>query len=288
MDAPAVERERCLELTEQYAPTAADVGTMYDQSTGLLSEVMGGNIHLGYWRDDEDDATVEQATDALTDMVGTRLALSPGDRVLDIGCGSGKPATRIAHTWGVHVTGVTVSAQQAEIASARPEVGTGPCQVSFRQADGMALPFPAAHFDNAYAIESFLHMSDRATAIAEAARVLRPGGVLVTANPYQQGELDAREAEIVADNRKLFQIPPIGNVDEYLAHMRKAGLEVLETLDIGENVRRSHTIAAELIRRVDKPSDGALSEELNRAADIIERFGELPQIGYGLIVARRP
>ncbi|MFD8082547.1 SAM-dependent methyltransferase [Kitasatospora sp. NPDC059722] len=275
-------------MTEQYTPTAADVGRMYDQSTGLLSEVMGGNIHLGYWRDGDDEASVEEATDTLTDMVAERLTLSPGARVLDIGCGSGKPAVRIAGTWGVHVTGVTISAQQAATAGARPEVGQGAGQVSFQQADGMDLPFADAHFDHVYAIESFLHMSDRATAIAEAARVLRPGGTLVAANPYQQGELTPREAGIVADNRRLFEIPPIGDADEYAGHMAKAGLEIVEMLDIGENVRRSHTLAADLIRQAQGADGSAFNEELSRAADIIERFGELPQIGYGLIVARRP
>ncbi|RDG39794.1 SAM-dependent methyltransferase [Streptomyces corynorhini] len=275
-------------MADQHIPTSADVGNMYDQSTDLLSEVMGGNIHLGYWRDNDDDSSVEEATDTLTDMVAERLALSAGHRVLDIGCGSGKPATRIAGKWSVHVTGVTISAQQVEVAGALPEVGEGNGQVAFRRADGMALPFDEARFDRVYAIESFLHMSDRATAVAEAARVLRPGGLLVVANPYQHGELSPREAQIVADNRRLFQIPPIGDAEEYTAHMVKAGLEIVETLDIGENVRRSHTLAAEVIRRTKDTADGAFSEELSEAADIIERFGDLPQIGYGLIAARRP
>lgn len=274
-------------MADQHMPTSAEVGTMYDQSTGLLSEVMGGNIHLGYWRDDADDASVEQATDALTDMVAQRLSLSPGLRVLDVGCGSGKPAVRIAVAHDVHVTGVTISAQQVEVAGARPEAGPGRGQAAFRRADGMDLPFPDGHFDRAYAIESFLHMSDRARAIAEAARVLRPGGTLVTANPYQQGELTEREARIVAANRKLFEIPPLGDSDEYVEHMAKAGLDVVEVLDIGENVRRSHTIAAAAIRRANDSFDGSFGEQLSEAADIIERFGELPQVGYGLIVARR-
>ncbi|GAA2221447.1 27-O-demethylrifamycin SV methyltransferase [Streptomyces amakusaensis] len=276
-------------MADQHIPTSADVGDMYDRSTDLLSEVMGGNIHLGYWRNDADDASVEEATDTLTDMVAERLALTPGLRVLDIGCGSGKPAVRIAGRWNVHVTGVTISAQQAAVAGARPEVGENAGQASFQEADAMDLPHADARFDRVYAIESFLHMSDRATAVAEAARVLRPGGFLVTANPYQRGgELSARAAEVVAANRRLLQIPPIGDVDEYVAHMDKAGLRVVETLDIGENVRRSHTLAAEAIRSSRAAFDGAFSAELSEAADIIERFGELPEIGYGLIVARRP
>ncbi|MFC9929210.1 methyltransferase domain-containing protein [Streptomyces sp. NPDC127190] len=274
-------------MAEQQIPTAADVGSMYDQSTDLLSEVMGGNIHLGYWHSDEDDASVEQATDTLTDMVAERLGLSSGLRVLDVGCGSGKPAVRIAGRWDVHVTGITISAQQAETAAARPEVGENSGQVAFRQGDGMALPFGDAQFDGVYAIESFLHMSDRGKAIAEAARVLRPGGTLVTANPYQQGELDEREAEIVAANRRLFQIPPLGDADTYVAHMENAGLKVVEVLDIGENVRRSHTLAAAAIRQATETFDDAFSEQLTEAADIIERFGDLPQVGYGIIVARK-
>ncbi|MEE1757445.1 methyltransferase domain-containing protein [Streptomyces sp. SP18CS02] len=275
-------------MTDQQVPTSADVGSMYDNSTDLLSEVMGGNIHLGYWRDENDDSSVEAATDALTDMVADRLALRSGLRVLDIGCGSGKPATYIAIERDVHVTGVTISAHQAAVANRRPQVGDGNRQVTFRQADAMELPYPDEHFDRAYAIESFLHMSDRGKAIAEAARVLRPGGVLVTANPYQQGELDARGTEIVAANRKLFQIPPIGDADEYVEHMVKAGLEIVELVDIGENVRRSHTLAAALIRENNGSFDGSFNEELAEAADIIERFGDLPQIGYGLIAARKP
>ncbi|MFH9675290.1 SAM-dependent methyltransferase [Streptomyces sp. NPDC017405] len=271
---------------EDQTPTPDDVARMYDNSSALLSEVMGGNIHLGYWDGDDDTRSVAEATDALTGMVADRLALSPGMRVLDIGCGTGRPAVYVAGTYDVHVTGITISPQQVELALARPEVGEGPGRVAFECADGMALPFPDGRFDAVYAIESFLHMDDRAKAIAEAARVLRPGGMLVMANPYVEGELTEAEAEIVAANRELFQIPPVGSADDYVGHLRDAGLEVTEVLDIGENVRRSHAVAADTVRRAGDGHDGAFRQQLSEVADIIERFGALQQVGYGLIAAR--
>ncbi|MFF5530857.1 SAM-dependent methyltransferase [Streptomyces cinerochromogenes] len=277
------------ELHDAPCPAPDGVAGMYDHASALLAEVTGGGLPLGYWRGHDRSTSVADATDAtdaLTGLVADRLALSPGMHVLDIGCGSGRPAGYVAQTYDVRVTGVTIGSRQAGPVRARPGAGEGRGRVTFARADGMALPFPDGGFDAVYAIDSLLHMDDRAQAIAEAARVLRPGGRLVLANPYVVGALTVAEAGIVAAGRALFRMPPLGDAGDYLRHLGAAGLDIVEILDIGENVRRGHALAAAAIRHAGEGQDGASRQRLFEAADIIERFGALPQVSYGLIAAR--
>ncbi|MGH8354315.1 MAG: class I SAM-dependent methyltransferase, partial [Pseudomonas sp.] len=70
----------------------------------------------GYW---QDAADLEQAQERKLDLVCRKLALQPGDRVLDIGCGWGSFAELAALRFGAFVVGITFCREQAQIAQLR-------------------------------------------------------------------------------------------------------------------------------------------------------------------------
>jgi len=63
--------------------------------------------------------TLEEAQRTKLELVCTKLALQPGDRVLDVGCGWGSFALHAAREHGAHVTGITLSEPQAALARER-------------------------------------------------------------------------------------------------------------------------------------------------------------------------
>ncbi|ADY54192.1 cyclopropane-fatty-acyl-phospholipid synthase [Pseudopedobacter saltans DSM 12145] len=69
-----------------------------------------------YWNKASD---LDQAQENKLDLICRKLKLSPGHKVLDIGCGWGGFAQFAAQNYGVQVTGVTISSNQAELASKR-------------------------------------------------------------------------------------------------------------------------------------------------------------------------
>jgi len=89
-----------------------DIGN--DVYRAMLDPTM--SYSCGYWRD---AATLEEAQLAKLDLTCRKLALTPGQRLLDIGCGWGGLAAHAAEHYGVEVVGVTVSRDQAELAAER-------------------------------------------------------------------------------------------------------------------------------------------------------------------------
>ena len=91
-----------------------------------------------YYR--EPGMTLEAAQAAKIDHIAAKLLIRPGMRVLDIGCGWGGLAIRLAQKTGAHVTGITLSPAQLETARARA-AGLGLAgQVEFRLQDYRDLP----------------------------------------------------------------------------------------------------------------------------------------------------
>jgi SAM-dependent methyltransferase len=117
------------------------------------------------------------------DEVATRaayldlLALRPGDRVLEVGCGSGVVARDIARRVmpGGRVVGVDTSAELLAIATELAR-GAGLDAIDFREADGRALSFADGEFDAVLAVTVLAHIADADRAIHEMVRVARRGG----------------------------------------------------------------------------------------------------------------
>lgn len=103
------------------------------------------------------------------------LAPQQGERALDIGCGPGMTTLSLAQAVGASgsVTGVDIA--EPMLAIARQRCGASP-QVSFALTDVSALPYADASYDIALATQVYEYVDDIDGALAELARVVRPGG----------------------------------------------------------------------------------------------------------------
>ncbi len=128
-----------------------------------------------------------------------RLRVRPGDRLLDLGAGGGR------HAFEAMRRGASVVAVDADRAAAKDcaafmvalAESDAAVQAAARAgasnatmvADGLDLPFPDASFDRVIAAEVLEHVPDDRRAMAELARVLRPGGTMAVTVPRWFPEL---------------------------------------------------------------------------------------------------
>lgn len=128
-----------------------------------------------------------------------RAAPQPGERVLDLACGTGIVTRRVAQAVGPggSVVGVDLSPGMLEVARRLPVSGGGP--VEWREGDAGALPLPDGAFDLALCQQGFQFFGDRAAAAREMRRVLTgPGRAVVSVwqGPERHPLLEASNAAV--------------------------------------------------------------------------------------------
>jgi len=121
--------------------------------------------------------------------------LAQGTRVLDIGCGNGYLARRLARG-GARIVGVDASAEL--ITAARAYEAREPLGITYHQADAARVPLPGGSaFDVAIANMSLLDIEDARGAIGEVARLVRPGGRFVFSISHPCFDVDTRSAWVI-------------------------------------------------------------------------------------------
>ncbi|MGO4492926.1 class I SAM-dependent methyltransferase [Arthrobacter sp. 2YAF22_2] len=98
---------------------AAAISHHYDVGNRFYALVLGPTLVYSCAVWDSPDTGLDAAQEAKLDLVCRKLGLRPGMRVLDVGCGWGSFALHAAQRYGADVVGVTLSAEQAELARKR-------------------------------------------------------------------------------------------------------------------------------------------------------------------------
>ena len=162
-----------------------------------------------YW---EHAADLEQAQRDKLAMICSKLELSPGQHLLDIGCGWGGLAPFAAREYGVRVTGVTVSREQKARAEAR-------CQglpVEVRLCDYRDLQ---GHFDKVVSVGMFEHVGTKnyPTYFDTVRRVLDPQGIFLLHTigaDITTARTDAFIDRYIFPNGKIPSVSEIGRASE--------------------------------------------------------------------------
>ena len=168
----------------------------------------------------------------VVEAVIARAALKPGERVLDLGTGTGSVAVHAAAVVGPDgsVIGNDIRCDMLLLAKRRV-TDLGLKNVEFREGRAEAIPAEDSTFDAVLASLSLMYVVDRAAAAREIARVLRPGGRLVAAVWAAPEECDIVRLQQTAGS--FAPTPPVPGVGPgaladtgaFLSQLSRAGIQ---------------------------------------------------------------
>jgi SAM-dependent methyltransferase len=225
---------------------------------------------------------------ASTDRLLELAAVRPDERVLDIGCGVGTTAIRLAREYGAQVVAADIAAVMRDRAEANVAAAHLTDRVTVEDADIRSLPYPDSSFDGVVA-EAVTMFVSRRRAAAELARVTRPGG-RVLATEFYWREPPTDEAREVF----LGQVCPgmrFDSIAEWTGIYAGAGLVDIETESGPFEMmtargfladERGHAPAV-MARAISRPA------YLRKMAWLMPRMSRaIPYLGYVLVSARKP
>lgn len=168
--------------------------------------------------------TLEEAQEAKLDTVARKLAIQPGERVLDVGCGWGSFSIRAAKEFGANVVGITLSQPQADEATRRAEAAGVGDRTEFRVMDYRDLI--GEQFDAISSIGMAEHVG--AVQIDEYARtlaaLLEPGGRLLNHAIARLRHTDGEAGDF--SERYVFPDAAPLHLSRALLALERAGFEV--------------------------------------------------------------
>lgn len=191
---PEDEFERLI-TTSDHTRTRAQA--YYDREHATILEAVGSTYQAGLLGQSDAATTVRHLISA--------SGIQPGDRVVDLGCGSGGPAIQIARTIAdTKVVGVTISIEQAN--AGRRLIAEAGLQdrVAIICGDYHQLPFEDSLFDRVVFFESLGYAEDMLQVMCEAFRVLRPGGTLYVKDVVRKPDPTRAEALELAEFDRVY------------------------------------------------------------------------------------
>lgn len=160
---------------------------------------------------------------AANDLIAERAGLAAGMHIADFCAGLGGPARYLAHAFGVRVTGIDLNAGRvAGAAELTRLTGLGHL-VEVTKGDVTDTGLAAGTFDAVVSQEAFLHVPDKAAAVHEAFRVLKPGGRLVFTDWIAHAPLSSADADILW---RGLAAQTLQSIADYRAMLESAGFTI--------------------------------------------------------------
>ncbi|WP_426999055.1 class I SAM-dependent methyltransferase [Pseudarthrobacter sp. N5] len=206
---------------------SAAISHHYDVGNDFYALVLGPSMvySCAVWNDER--TGLDAAQDAKLDLVCRKLGLQPGMRVLDVGCGWGSFALHAAQRYGVNVVGVTLSAEQAELARKRVADAGLTELVDIRIQDYRDVD--DGPFDAISSIGMSEHVGREQTPhyVSQLHGLLRPGGRLLNhAISWNAGPTSPDPDSFIP--RYVFPDGEMLGLTEMIGALESGGLEVLD------------------------------------------------------------
>ena len=196
-----------------------NVQEVYDGAEGILWElIMGEQIHVGGFK----------SSMALSQKAG----LKPGMRGIDLCSALGAGCRFLVKNCGVTVVGLDGTDTMHLKAQQRAKDEGVADKIEFRLGDVQAIPYPDNTFDFVWGEDAWCYVVDKAKLISEAARVLKPGGILCFTDWIEGSKgLSEVEAERIDSFMKF---PYMENQKGYEKLIKNNGLTIKVSEDLTE------------------------------------------------------
>lgn len=187
------------------------------------------------------------------DLIAEHAGRISACRVLEIGCGNGFNTLHLARRMP-DCEWVGLDLLPAHIEKAQHDARTVD-NLAYEVGSFQQLPFADASFDLLFAVECLCQATDMTRALAEAARVLRPGGHLLVIDCFRSGSLVDCDVELKLAAQlveKTMAVNAFAELDTWLKACRGVGLRLSEQTDlsagIDHNLQRFHSMASRFFR----------------------------------------
>jgi len=185
-----------------------------------------------------------------TKEICSKLNLTPGMKVLDIGCGLGGSAIYMAATFGVDVWGIDLSKNMIDIAQQykeeqKPEIKK---KLHFQQGDATKLEFPKNHFDVIYSRDTINHIPGKEDLFIKLFDWLRPRGTFLVTD-YVRG-VDEQQYSQSFSTYVIERGYKILTFQEYAQLLENAGFNPVNALDVTQLLAQSTAREFEYLKRI--------------------------------------
>ncbi|MEI7730429.1 MAG: methyltransferase domain-containing protein [Verrucomicrobiota bacterium] len=257
----------------------SDVQSVYAGAEGRLWElIMGEQIHIGGFQSSLD--------------LAMRAQLSAGQQGVDLCCALGAGMRALVRFCKVaRMTGVDATPAMLEKAGQRCAQEGLAAQMTFVQADVCATGLPAGQFDFVWGEDAWCYVEDKKRLIAEAARLVRPGGTIAFTD-WCEGPTRMTSEE-AARYLGFMKFPNVLTLPEYSALLEANGCTVALAEDTGRfpkyvplylsMIEQQLTYDALKIINFDTALAGALTGEMR----FMQSLAEAGKIIQGILVAKK-
>ncbi len=235
----------------------------YDLSNEFYALLLDARMaySCAYWTSDDPGYTLEDAQRDKLELACRKLALAPGTRLLDVGCGWGSLTLHAAERYGARVVGVTLSAEQKRYVEQQIAERGLADRVEVRLQDYRDLTDRG--FDAVGSLEMGEHVGqNNYPAYARVLReAVRPGGRVLVQQMSRRGRHPGGGPFIESFIAPDMHMRPVG---ETVALLERAGLEVREVQALREHYVRT---AEAWLQRLEAHRDrvvGMVGEEMFR------------------------
>lgn len=249
----------------------------------------GEDIHIGlYESDDEPIADASRRT--VRHMAGKLSGLGPDTRVLDLGAGYGGSMRYLAAEFGCHCVALNLSeVENDRDRQMNREQGLDHL-IDVVDGDFTNLDYDDDSFDVIWSQDAILHSGDRERVLAEAVRVLKPGGQMVFTDPMQADDAPTDQLQPIYDR---IHLDSLGSPGFYRESLSGLGLTEREFDDHSEQLPRHYgRVRRELIANEDELRNRGVSDDyIERMKTGLQHWvdgGHKGYLAWGIFVFEKP